>query len=99
MLVVPAPAAFEGFLLAEEIDAKLGRTGTEVVYDPEENALHITAAEAERRTVEEILAAHKPSPPPPDPDEEFRAAVTAAQTLEDLKAALLGALGRGCPWP
>jgi len=35
-----------------------------------------------------------PPPPPPDPDEELAKAIEAATTLDELKAALLGRLGK-----
>ncbi len=45
----------------------------------------------EQATAEAILAAHDPTPVvEPDPDAELAAAIQAATTLEQLKAALLG---------
>lgn len=45
--------------------------------------------------VQAVVDAHDPTPvPAPDPDAELAAAIQAATTLEQLKAALLGNSGR-----
>lgn len=46
----------------------------------------------DQAAVDKVVTAHDPTPPPPpaDPNVELEQAITAATTLEELKAALLG---------
>lgn len=46
----------------------------------------------DEQTVRQVVGDHDPTPPdpPPDPDDELRAAIEGATSLNELKAALLG---------
>ncbi len=66
--------------------------GHEVTLD-----VDLDLTDDDRRAIESVIAAHDPTPPapPPDPNEELAAAIQAAGTLEELKAALLGQVRKG----
>jgi len=57
----------------------------------------ITIEDSQETAVNAVVVAHDPAPAPepPDPDEELAAAITAATSLEELKNALLGKVGKG----
>ena len=63
------------------------------------NAGYMEADIEEKYATEEefqVILGTQPKPPPqPDPDEELAAAITAATTLDQLKNALLGKVGKG----
>lgn len=86
MILVPAPPAIHGSALNDEL-AAAGIPDADVVLVG--GKLQINADETDRASVERIVAAHVP-PLPPVPRDEFRAAVQAATSIAELKAALLG---------
>lgn len=92
MIHVSAPSTVNGRALADEL-AAVGIPDSDVVLIGDH--LRINADEADRATVERVVAEHVPPPRPPDPDAEFRAAIQAASSIADLKAALLGTKGPG----
>lgn len=72
-----------------------GLTPERVEGTPDGSEAWITVADnIDPAAVTAIVAAHNPTPPapPPDPDIELAAAITAATTLDALKAALLAPL-------
>lgn len=84
---VPLTKAVDLAQLAAEVGAALSSSADEVVVaDPESK---VTAAQ-----LKTALDAHTPAAPV-DHDKAFRDAVTAATTLDALKAALLGTKGPG----
>lgn len=78
----------------EELLAAGMSTDVLVLGDGDELTLD---GEFDAAVVEPVIDGHDPTPPPApaDPDDEFRAAVEAATSIADLKAALLGTTGPG----
>lgn len=97
MLTVPAPApdALDGARLR----AQLADAG--VIVDAD--GFHLDGdclvfpdlTDGQRTAVQTAVDKHMSRPAPPDPATEFENAVTAATTLDALKAALLGTKGPG----
>jgi len=56
----------------------------------------ITVEDSQEAAVNAVAAVHDPTPLPEplDPDEELAAAITASTTLDELKTALLGKMGK-----
>lgn len=83
--------------LADELAAAHGwpaPPGLTVVEQGDTRTLRIDRDGADDVKVEKVLTAHIPAAPV-DRTAEFRKAVTAATTLDGLKAALLGTAGPG----
>lgn len=83
----PIPAALHGDALTDEL-AAAGFTAT--VYVSGDELVINGPADTDHDAVQAVIDAHVPPAPPPDPETEFRAAVKAATSIADLKAALLG---------
>lgn len=92
MLTFPLPAAVHGDALTEEL-ATAGFVADVYVRDGE--LVVVGPTEGDRPAVQSVIDAHVPPDPRPDPDDEFRAAIEAATSIADLKAALLGTSGPG----
>lgn len=56
----------------------------------------VTVEDSQEVAVNAMVAVHDPTPLPdlPDPDEELAAAIVAATSLDELKNALLGKVGK-----
>lgn len=91
MFTIPAPDNRDriGRALAES----LGLDVTAVTLVDAE--LHVDAPDARAGEARAFVAAYTPPPRPPDTDAEFRAALTAATTVTQLRDALLGKAGPG----
>lgn len=93
MLTFPVPASLNGDALTDEL-AAAGFPDADVTVVGDD--LRVTGIDdADRDAVRSVLDAHVPPPPPADPADEFRAAIEAATSIADLKAALLGTTGPG----
>lgn len=93
-LTLPKPAALHGERLADELVAA-GFADAEVSDNGRGDIEVSGVSESDRDAVQAVVDAHAPPAPEPDPDDEFRAAVEAATSIADLKAALLGTTGPG----
>lgn len=90
MIVVTPPASYTGAGIQADLRAA-GFPDAEVVAVVD--GLRVCGVtEADRSTVEAVVAAHVP-PAAADPDEELAAAIASATSLDQLKKALLGNLG------
>ena len=93
----PAPVALDQ--LADELADELGlaeppAVGLRHVEGDPELVVQVDVDDDQADAAAAVVAAHVAAPAT-DPESEFRGAVEAATTLHDLKAALLGANGRG----
>lgn len=94
MLTFPKPTALNGAALTGELRAAGFSVPDDAVRDVGTKIEVHGVGEADRDAVKAVVDAHVPPPPPADPQAEFAAAVEAATTIAELKAALLGTSGR-----
>ena len=83
-----------GTVLAQEIAAAAGVDPSSVSVVLAGDEIQVSGLPSDK-DASAAVAAHVPPPPPPDPDVEFRAALTAATTVTQLRDALLGKAGPG----
>lgn len=92
MQTFTAPDPLNGETLRSELQAAGVTMGDELPLLIGSD-LHLDVAEADRAAVQQVLVAHLGQPSPDAAAmayEEFRAAVEAAASIADLKAAILG---------
>lgn len=92
-LSAPAPDSLDGDRLRDQL-AEAGITSAEF-YLSGDRLTFPALDDSDRTLVESALSAHMNRPAPSDPEAEFRAALTAATTVTQLRDALLGKAGPG----
>lgn len=91
MLIIPAPNNRDG--IGQALADALGVSIDQVLLVGDD--LHVDAPDSARAMAEQTVRDYTPPPAPADPEAEFRAALSAATTVPQLRDALLGKAGPG----